>query len=275
MARLFVILVLGLAALAGRPGAAQIPGQAVPGTEDVGLDQNLGQKLPLDLAFTDETGRAVRLGDYFGTTGQPVLLTLVYYDCPMLCHVLLDGLTESLRTVPAMPGKDYTLVTVSFNPNNSSEQALAQKAKNVADVQRGDEVGQGWHFLTGSQANILALADAAGFRYRWDEETKQYAHPATLIFVAPDGTITRYLPGVRFNPTDVRLALREASQGKVGSVFDAFLMLCFQYSPHEARYTLSVMKTLRLAGGATVALIALLVVALARRHVSRSPLSSV
>ncbi|MBE2185441.1 MAG: SCO family protein [Rhodothermales bacterium] len=275
MARWFTLFALCLAALAGVPAAAQVPGQDVPGTEGVGLDQNLGQKLPLDLAFTDETGKAVRLGDYFGQKGHPVLLTLVYYDCPMLCHVLLDGLTESLRNVPAMPGKDFTLVTVSFNPDNTAQQAQAQKAKNVTDMQRGDEVGQGWHFLTGSQQNILALADAAGFRYRWDDETKQFAHPATLIFVAPDGTITRYLPGVRFDPTDVRLALREASQGTVGSIYDAFLMLCFQYSPHEARYTLSVMKTLRLAGGSTVALLVLLVVVLARRHASRSPLSSV
>lgn len=278
MPRLVAFVLLYLAALvgAGMPvhrAAAQVAGQTVPGTEGVGLDQRLGQKLPLDLAFADETGKAVRLGDYF-KNGKPVLLTLVYYDCPMLCHVLLDGLTAAIKDVPATPGQDYTLVTVSFSAKETAAQALAQKTKNVADVGRPG-VENGWHFLTGSQQNILALADAVGFRYRWDEASQQYAHPATLTFVAPDGTITRYLPGVRFAPTDVRLALREASEGKVGTLFDAFLMLCFQYSPHEATYTLSVMKTLRLAAGATVLLLGLVVAVLLRRHQSRSPLSPV
>ena len=274
MSRPLLYLLVCLVALAGAPRlGAQVPGETVPGTEGVGLDQRLGHKIPLGLAFTDDAGQGVTLGDYFGK-GKPVLLTLVYYDCPMLCHVLLDGLTESLHDVPAMPGKDYTLVTVSFSAKETTAQAQQQKAKNTADLNRPG-VQDGWHFLTGAQANIFALADSVGFRYRWDEAGQQYAHPATLIFVAPDGTITRYLPGVRFPPRDVRLALNEASSGKVGTIVDSFLMLCFQYSAHEARYTLSVMKALRIAGAATLLLMFGFVGLMLRRHQSRSPLSSV
>lgn len=251
-ARLAALLLIALGASA--PGArAQLAGQVTPGTEGVGLIEQLGEKAPLDLAFTDHAGRAVRIGDYV-KEGKPVVLTLVYYDCPMLCNLLLDGFTRTLKNVPGTPGEDYTLLTVSFEPTETTAQAARQRTKHLGEL---DEAGADWNFLTGTRANILALADGVGFKYRWDARSNQYAHPATLIFLSPDGTITRYLPGLTFNPLDVRLALREASEGKIGSVIDSFLMLCYQYDAATGGYALQAANLMKLGGALTVLVLVL------------------
>lgn len=267
--RLLPLVLLAAGALAPRVGA-QVPGQVTPGTEGVGLDQKLGAQLPLGLAFRDDAGRDVTLGQYFGK-GKPVVLMLVYYNCPMLCNLLLDGVTQSFRGLPRTPGADFTVVTVSFEPTETTAQAARQKAKHVADLGR-PAAAAGWHFLTGSRQNILRLADAVGFRYRWDAATAQYAHPATLVFVAPDGTITRYLPGLTFPPLDVRLALNEAAEGKVGSMVDAFLMFCYQYDPNKGGYGLVALRVMQLGGLVTLLVLGVFLTLLWRRHHTASPL---
>lgn len=267
--RLLPLVFLVAGALAPRAGA-QVPGQVTPGTEGVGLDQKLGAKLPLGLAFRDDAGQDVTLGRYFGQ-GKPVVLMLVYYNCPMLCNLLLDGVTQSFRGLPRTPGADFTVVTVSFEPTETTAQAARQKAKHVQDLGR-PAAAEGWHFLTGSKPNILRLADAVGFRYRWDAANAQYAHPATLLFVAPDGTITRYLPGLTFPPLDVRLALNEAAEGKVGSVVDAFLMFCYQYDPNKGGYGLVALRVMQLGGLVTLLVLGAFLTVLWRRHHTASPL---
>lgn len=260
-----------LLALCAAPLRAQVPGTVTPGTEGVGLIERLGRKVPTDARFRDERGREVTLASYLNT-GKPVVLMLVYYDCPMLCHLLLDGFTRAIADVPASPGADYTVVTVSFEPTETAAQAQQQKARQVQMLGR-PAAADGWHFLTGEGASILGLADAIGFQYRWDERSKQYAHPATLVFLAPDGTITRYLPGLTFSPRDVRLALTEASEGKVGTPFDQFLMLCFQYDALAGSYVPAATALMKGAGAVTVALLGLFLFLLWRRDRTPSPLS--
>ena len=268
ISRLLPFFLLVLAAV---PATAQVPGQVTPGTEGVGLVERLGGKVPQDLAFTDDTGRAVTLGQYFGQDEKPVVLMLVYYNCPMLCNLLLDGFTKAAKEIPGTPGEDYTVVTVSFNPAESTEQAQRQKRRNVAALGR-PQAAQGWHFLTGSQQRILALAGAVGFKYRWDERSQQYAHPAALIFASPEGTITRYLPGLQYNPRDLRLALNEASDGKVGTVLDSFLMLCYQYDPNTGSYAPVAARIMKVGGGLFVLAFALVVALLWRRDRTEPPL---
>ncbi len=264
------LLVLALLLACAAPLRAQVPGTVVPGTEGVGLVERLGRRIPEGLTFRDDRGREVTLGSYT-KQGKPVVVMLVYYDCPMLCSLLLDGFTQAIADVPVTPGKDYTVVTVSFEPTETTAQAQRQKARHIAALDR-PAAADGWHFLTGSAPAVLGLADAVGFEYRWDERSKQYAHPATLIFLAPDGTITRYLPGLTFNPRDVRLALGEASEGKVGTPFDTFLMLCFQYDALAGSYVPVASAIMKGAGATTVALLALFLTLLWRRDRTPSPL---
>lgn len=269
--RLAALAVLALSA-APLQAWAQVPGTVTPGTEGVGLIERLGRPLPPGFVFRDDRGRPVTIGSYLNT-GKPVVLMLVYYDCPMLCNLLLDGFTRAISKVPASPGTDYTVVTVSFEPTETTAQAQRQKARHLAQLGRpGAEAG--WHFLTGSREAILGLADAVGFQYRWDERSKQYAHPATLIFVAPDGRITRYLPGLEFSPRDVRLALAEASAGTVGTPFDQFLMLCFQYDALAGSYVPAATMLMKAAGALMVGLLALFLTLLWRRDRTPSPLTS-
>ncbi len=250
---------------------AQLAEQTVPGTEDVGLDDHIGQMLPLDLTFTDENGETVQLGDYFAD-GKPVVLSLVYYDCPMLCNLILDGFTRTMTEIPQTPGVDYTIVTVSFDPSETTEQARRQKARHMEMLGR-EGAEDGWHFLTGGDDNIFALADAVGFRYRWDEDSQQYAHPAALTFAQADGTISRYLTGVTFTPTDLRAALTEASEGKTGTFVDQFIMFCFQYNPDTHTYSLMASRLMMAGGALTVLLLGLTLSLLSRRHDTASPLA--
>lgn len=218
--------------------------------EGVDVVEHLGERLPLDLAFRDEAGADVRLGDYFGQ-GKPVLITLVYFNCPMLCSMVLNGALEGMRELGWTPGEDFEVVTVSISPTETPELARDKKA-NYLERLGLPGAERGWHFLTGSGDNIKALAGALGFGYRYDPSTQDYAHGAAIFFAAADGVITRYLYGVQFPAKQLRLALVEAGRGEVGSVVDKVLMRCFMYEPAHKKYGFYIWGAMRLGGLLTI-----------------------
>ena len=251
---------LGLAALLGTGVFAQgfysSPPAAEPATErpaalrDVGLDQKLDQLLPLGETFTDENGQAVALSSYFNT-GRPVVLALVYYECPMLCTQVLNGLTGALETLSLDAGRDFDVIALSFDPK---EKAPLAKAKKIAYMGRYGRPGteNGWHFLTGSAESIKRVTDAVGFRYAFDEETGQFAHGALITVLTPEGRISRYLYGIDYGGRDLRLALVEASSGKIATPVDRALLYCYHWDPTTGRYGFVVMNLVRGAGVLTI-----------------------
>ena len=251
-------------------GYKQEPGlvsTALPAAlREIGFDQNIDQRVPLDTAFRDEAGAAVRLGDYFGQ--RPVVLVFAYYDCPMLCTLVLNGLSSALGVTNLEPGKDFEIVTVSFNPRDTPATAAAKKAAYLERYQRAGAAA-GWHFLTGERPEIDRLAGAAGFRYAWDEPTKQYAHPSGVIVLTPEGRLSKYLFGIEYGPRDLRFAIVEASNGKVGTAVDALLLYCYHYDPMTGRYGLAIMRAIRIAGGATVLAHGAFIVVMIRKDKSR------
>lgn len=242
---------------------ANYAGQVI---KDVGISPKFGEKLPLDVAFVDAEGKPVRLGDLF--VGKPVILHLVYYECPMLCKLSADGLLSTLSTLSLKPGDDFTIVTISFDPREGPE--LSARARDLAlvrfDEDERDTVKKGWHFLTGDEAAIKAVTGAVGFRYVYDNRTKQYAHASGIFVATSDGAISRYLGGINYAPRDVRFAIVEASNGKVGSVTDQVLMLCYMYDPAVGRYGFAIMTLMRVAGLLTVATLATAIVTMIRRE---------
>lgn len=265
------LLIVLLAAGSFRAVSGQVAGQLLPGTEGVEVESRIGEGVPLDLTFVDETGATVRLGDYFNA-GKPVVLNMLYYDCPMLCNLILDGFTAGLKQIPQTPGEDFTIITVTFDPDETVEQAARQKARHLQNLGR-PEAAAGWHFLSGGGDNALRLAEAIGFHYNWDERTQQYAHPAALTFVQPDGTISRYLTGIAFPPTDLRAALTDASEGRTVSLLDQIIMFCFQYDPDAHSYSLQATRLMQAGGVLTLLALGLTLHILRRRHQSVSPLS--
>src|SRR5271165_7042229 len=204
---------------------------------NVGIDQRLDQPVPLDLQFKDETGKTVKLGDYFHS-GRPVILNLVYYTCPMLCGEELAGEASALGVLRFTPGNEYEVVSVSFNPDETPKDAGEKKQVYVARMNEHLERrtnGDGWHFLTGQQAEIKQLAEAVGFRYRRDPRTRQFIHAAVIMIVTPTGKIAQYYYGVEFSPKDIRLGLIEASQDKIGTLVDQVLLYCYHYDPSTGR----------------------------------------
>ncbi|HTL47722.1 MAG TPA: SCO family protein [Verrucomicrobiae bacterium] len=215
----------------------------------IGLDQRLGNQVPLDLEFTDEAGNPVRLGQYF--TGKPVLLLPVYYSCPMLCTLVMNGVVKALRVLKFVPGREFEIVAFSINPKDTPETAAKKKDQIFKEYKR-DEARDGWHFLTGSEASSRALAQAAGFRYDYDATSGEYAHAAAIMVLTPEGKLSHYFFGIEYSPRDLRLALVEASKQKIGGLADQFLLLCFHYDPSYGRYSLEVMNFIRLGALATV-----------------------
>jgi protein SCO1/2 len=246
------------------PARAEDPNSAVlpKALEGVGFYQRLEQALPLELKFRDETGREVALGSYFGE--RPVIVALVYYECPMLCGLVLNGLVSSMKALDFLPGRDFEFVAVSFDPKETPELAAAKRASYVERYARPG-TDQGIHFLTGDQAAITALTRAAGFRYTFDEPSQQFAHPAGITIATPEGKIARYLFGADFAPRDLRLALVEAAAGRIGTVTDQVLLYCFHYDPAAGRYTAAVMNLIRAGGLATVLSLGLFVTVMWRR----------
>jgi protein SCO1/2 len=246
------------------PPSSQLP-QAL---REIGFDQNLDQRVPLDTRFRDEAGATVRLGDYFGK--RPVVLVFAYFDCPMLCTLVVNGLSSVLGVLSLNPGRDFEIVTVSFNPRDTPAAAAAKKASYLERYKRPG-AAEGWHFLTGDQPAIDRLTKAAGFRYAWDADTRQFAHPSGVIVLTPDGRLARYLFGIEYGPRDLRFALVEASAGKVGSPVDSLLLYCYHYDPMTGRYGLAIMRAIRLAGAATVLALGAFIVVMARRERHSAP----
>jgi protein SCO1/2 len=233
---------------------------------EIGFDQNLDQPIPLDVTFRDESGRSVRIGDYFGK--RPVVLVFAYYDCPMLCTVVINGLASALNVLSLTPGKDFEIVTVSFNPADTPASATAKKAAYLERYKR-DGAAASWHFLSGDQPSIDRLTKAAGFRYVWDAATKQFAHPSGIMVLTADGRLARYLFGIEYGPRDLRYAIVEASEGRIGNVADALLLYCYHYDPMTGRYGLVVMRALRLAAVTTVLALGTFIVVMVRRENTR------
>jgi protein SCO1/2 len=218
--------------------------------QGVGLEAELDAQVPLDLAFVDEQGEPVVLSSYF-ESGKPVLLTLVYYRCPMLCTLVLDGMVDALKPLDWVPGEQFEMVTVTIDPTEQPELARFKKQTYLASYEK-PEAAAGWHFLSGRAEPIAALADALGFRYNKIEETNEYAHPAALFILTPDGRLSRYLTGVQHDPKTLRLSLVEASEGKIGTALDKFLLYCYRYDSDEGRYTPVALRIMRLGGGLAV-----------------------
>ncbi len=226
-----------------------------PALRDVGIDQKLNEQVPLDLTFHDESGKTVKLADYFGK--RPVILTPVYYGCPMLCSLTLNGLVFAMKKLPFNAGQEFEVVTVSFDPHETAALAAEKKTNYLKSLSRpGAEAG--WHFLTGDDASIRQLMSAVGFRYKWDEETKQYAHAAGLMVLTPQGRVARYFYGVEFPVRDLRLAQVEASANKIGSRVDQILLFCFHYDPATGKYSVIVGRIIQIGGVVTVLALAVL-----------------
>jgi protein SCO1/2 len=237
---------------------------------DVGIDQHLDGELPLDAVLHDETGHEVRLGDFF--RDKPVVLALVYYRCPQLCTQVLNGFLKSSQAVPLEIGRDYQVVTVSFDPNEGPELA-AEKKRQYVRAYRRDGAEQGWHFLTGDAPAIERLTSAVGFRYRYDSASRQFAHASGIVIVTPDGRLSRYFYGIDYSPHDLRLGLVESSAGRIGSPVERVLLLCYHYDPLTGKYGLAIAGVLRAAGGLTVLAVGLFLVAMYRRERRRPKLT--
>jgi protein SCO1/2 len=233
--------------------------------KEVSVEQKIGQQLPLDLTFKDESGHDVRLGQYFG--GKPVVMALAYYECPMLCTQVLNGMAGALKTLSFDAGKDFEVVVVSIDPRDTPALAAAKKANYLRSYGRPMSAA-GWHFLTGTNASIKPLAAAIGFRYAYDDNLKQFAHGAAIYVDTPKGVVSRYLLGIDFAPRDLRLALVEASNNQLGTVGDKVLLLCYHYDPASGKYGAAVLNSIRVGFVATVgAFLTFLFVSLRReRH---------
>ena len=234
--------------------------------EEIGIDQRLGEQLPLDLVFNDENGRPVPLRNYFGE--KPVILSLVYYECPMLCTQVLNGLLRSLKVLSLDIGKEFEVVTVSFDPGETSELAAAKKKEYLRSYGR-EGAGRGWHFLTGTDDQIDRLTRTLGFRYQYDAETDEYIHSSGIMVLTPEGKLARYFYGIEYAPKDLRLGLIEAATDKIGSPIDQVLLLCYSYDPESGKYGLVIVNSIRIAGLATVAVLAGFIVTMIRREGSK------
>lgn len=234
--------------------------------QNVGIDQKLGERVPLDLRFKDEQGQEVELGKYFGE--RPVILSLVYFGCPMLCTEVLNEQTRVLRVLALEAGRDFEMVSVSIDARETPELALKKKRNQVDSIDR-EGVAGGWHFLVGDEANIQRLASAVGFRYVYDAKQDQFAHAGGLMILTPEGVLSRYIYGIEYPARDVKFALVEASQGKVGSFVDRVLLLCFHYDPKTGRYTIAALTTLRIVGGLFLLALGGYIVFMLRRDVLR------
>ncbi|MCB9659134.1 MAG: SCO family protein [Polyangiales bacterium] len=249
--------------------------RTAPGIERIQVNEQLDQPLPLDLAFRDHTGREVHLRDYF-SAGKPVLLTFAYHTCPTLCSMVLDATARGIERANWTPGVEYTAVTISIDPDDTVEQAAHKRAEllaRLAEVGKS-EAEHGWHFLVGDQEAITAATEAAGYRYFYNANQDQYAHPAAIMFLTPEGRFARYLYGLEFNPADFRLALLEASEGRSISTTEHFLLYCYAYDAAANTYTVMAMNVMKLGGLITVLVLGGFLTFFWRRERRRSPSES-
>ena len=254
------------------PDSVGKPSSGLPAQlQNVGFEPQLNAQLPLDSNFRDESGRDVKLRDYFG--GKPVLLALVYYGCPMLCNQVEQGVVGTLKMLSFNAGRDYEVVFVSFDPRETPDMAAQKKTAALSRYGR-PEAASGWHFLTGKEESIRALTRAANFRYSFDEKHNLFAHASGIMLITPDGRISRYFYGVEYPSRDVRLGLVDASAGKIGTPIDHLLLYCFQYNPETARYSATVLKIVRLGGILTIFSIVAGILIFRRRDVRAASASS-
>lgn len=267
-----IVLLVGLVAVAQaqRGGAGIMNGGDLPATtlppnlSGVSIDQKLGTQIPLNLQFRDESGQNVTLAQYF-KPGRPVVLNLVYYECPMLCTEVLNGLSSTMRLVTFDIGKDYEVVTVSFDPRETPDLAAKKKKAYLQRLGKPD-AESGWHFLTGNEASIKALTEAVGFHYQWDEKLQQFAHATAIMVATPEGKLSHYFYGVDYPPKDLRLALVEASHEKIGNPVDAVLLYCYHYDPRTGRYGAVVTNIVRLGGGLTLLILGTFLIVMFRKE---------
>jgi protein SCO1/2 len=250
---LFAALLAAAAPVRGQglaPDDAGDPATAKPGLlKKIGIDQRLHQQVPLDVVFTDETGRDVPLGEFFGK--RPVILALVYYECPMLCTQVLNGVVSALSVLTFDVGREYEVVAVSINPKETPGLA-AQKKQAYLDRYKRPQTAAGWHFLTGKEENIQRLAAAVGFRYAYDEEIQQYAHGAGIEVLTPRGIVSKYFYGIEYSARDIKFGLIEASEERIGTAIDSALLLCYHYDPATGKYGASAIAAVRIGAVATV-----------------------
>jgi len=258
-----------LALLSGELTSARA--QTASPFQGIGIQQNLNAVVPLETIFRDERGTPVPLGKYFHQ--RPVLLVPIYYECPMLCSQVMSGVVAGLRPLSLRPGRDFDIVSISFNPSDTP--ADAAKTRDLYSDRYSRKAGTvGWHFLTGAEPQIHAVMDAVGFHYRWDPATKTFVHASGVMILTPEGTVARYLYGVEYEPKDLELSLVDASKGKIGSVTDQILLFCYHYDPSTGKYTATVLGLLRIAAVLTIlALIAgfIFVWRFDLRHYARRP----
>jgi len=232
-----------------------------PSLKNVGIEQHLDDQIPPELVFRDETGKSVRLGDYFGK--KPMILNLVYYQCTMLCGEVLSGLESALRVLKFDVGKEFDVLTVSFDPRETPDMATKKKAELLKRYGRPG-AAEGWHFLTGPQESIDALTQAAGFQYQYDPKTGQFAHATAIMVLTPEGKIAQYYYGVEYAPKDLRLGLIQASQNKIGNLADQVLLYCYHYDPNTGKYGAIITRVLQLSGLATILILGIFMTALIR-----------
>ena len=248
-----------------RPDTARVPSGLPPALREVGIDQKLNQQLPLELIFRDENNAPVKLKQYFDK--KPVVLSLVYYSCPMLCTQVLNGMITAFRVLPFQIGNEFEVVTVSFDPRETAALAATRKKTYVGYLpdRMQQNAANGWHFLTGDESTIKQLADAVGFRYHFDEATNQFAHASAIMVANPSGTLSHYFYGIDYSARDLRLALIESAQNKIGSPVDQLLLYCYHYDPATGKYGAVVMNMIRLGGILILIGIAALLLLLRRR----------
>ncbi|HEY4087278.1 MAG TPA: SCO family protein [Bryobacteraceae bacterium] len=245
------------------PGGLDMSGSARPDIlKGVDIEQRLNSQLPLDAVFRDENGETVQLAQYFSK--RPVVLALVYYECPMLCTQILNGVVQTAKSMTLAPGKDYDVVVISFDPKETPAMAMAKKTNYMKKFGR-PETAAGWHFLTGATPSIDRVTNAVGFRYKWDPALSAYAHASAVYVLTPEGKLSKYFYGISYSATDMRFGLIEASHDKIGTAVDELLLFCCQFDPHSGKYTLAIVGVLRLAGAATLLMLSGYVAKMLRR----------
>ena len=214
--------------------------------------------MPMDVELKDEDGKAVKLGSYFNT-GRPVIIAFVYYECPMLCNQVLNGLSGSLKGITFDAGKDFDVVAISFDARENDKPDLA-KNKKASYVERYGRAGaeKGWHFLTGTQESIEKATAAAGFSFKWDEKSGQFAHAAGVMIATPEGKLSRYLYGIDYSPKDIKFGIMESNEGKVGTAAEQLLLYCYHYDPSTGKYGLAILRVMRVGGVLTLAVMGLM-----------------
>jgi protein SCO1 len=249
---LAALLILGTTSL-----QAQTVQDSLPELQKIDVVEHLGESVPLDLVFTNDVGETVKLGDYFHH-GKPVILVLAYYTCPMLCTLVLNGVSDAVKALDWLPGKEFQILTVSIDPSETSELAAGKKARYLDNLGKKG-VENGWRFFVGAESQSKALADAIGFKYYYDTEQKMYAHPAVVTILTEDGKISRYLYGLEYKPQDLRLALLEASEGKIGTTVDRIILYCYHYDASTKGYVAMAGRIMQLGGAVTLIVLAAII----------------